>query len=161
MTTSTTSQPQAGHPVRVRASDADRNATVDLVQDAIARGLLTHDEGGERMSAAYAATYRDELPVLTADLPPAGPAPLLASGWQALWPMLVVQPRHEMRATRAAGIQSERFVVMALVALCLVALVLPDVQRAPKSDVGRGGITILGLPCGRPVAQAVLGRTEV
>jgi Domain of unknown function (DUF1707) len=139
MTTSTTSQPQAGHPVRVRASDADRNATVDLVQDAIARGLLTHDEGGERMSAAYAATYRDELPVLTADLPPAGPAPLPASGWRPLWAMLVVQLRHEVHATRAAGIRSQRFAIMAVVALCLVALVVAGIAGAFHGGPGFDG----------------------
>ena len=32
---------------------------------------LTHEEGGERMTAAWAARFREDLPVLTADLPPA------------------------------------------------------------------------------------------
>ena len=41
-------------PGRMRASDADRQQTVQQIQDAAARGLLTPDEAGERMSAAYA-----------------------------------------------------------------------------------------------------------
>ena len=38
-------------PPPLRASDADRAETVRALQDAVARGLLTHDEGSERMSA--------------------------------------------------------------------------------------------------------------
>jgi len=130
MTTSSTSEPEVIPPVRVRASDADRNATVDLLQDAMTRGLLTPDEGGERMAAAFAATYRDELPPLTADVPPAGQAPMAASGWRALWSMLAGQLGHEVQATRAAGIRSKRFVVTALLALCLVALVVLGIVGA-------------------------------
>ena len=39
----------------LRASDADRQATVTRLQDAVARGQLTHDEGSERMALAYGA----------------------------------------------------------------------------------------------------------
>lgn len=53
----------------MRASDADRHATVLTLQDAIARGLLTPAEGGERMSAAFATTHVQDLGPLTADLP--------------------------------------------------------------------------------------------
>ena len=42
---------------RVRASDADRLATVERLQDAVARGLLTPDEGSERMADAFAAVF--------------------------------------------------------------------------------------------------------
>jgi hypothetical protein len=143
MTTSATSQADATSPVRVRASDADRNVTVELLQDAITRGLLTHDEGGARMAAAFAATYRDELPPLTADLPPAAPAPRAAAGWSALGAALVAQLRHEVRATRAAGIRSKRFVITALVTLCLIALVVAGIvgalHVAPGFDGGGRG----------------------
>jgi hypothetical protein len=50
----------------MRASDMDRHTTVLVLQDAIARGLLTPDEGGERIAVAFAAVH---LPDLT---PPAG-----------------------------------------------------------------------------------------
>lgn len=56
-----------------RASDADRQLTVMVLQDAVARGLLTPEEGSVRMEAAYAATHHAQLPPLTADLPPAEP----------------------------------------------------------------------------------------
>src|SRR5436305_1876366 len=73
-------------PAPMRASDADRHATVHVLQDAVARGLLTTDEGGERMAVAYAARHLDDLPALTADLPPApeaAEAPA-APGWPPL-----------------------------------------------------------------------------
>jgi hypothetical protein len=59
---------------RLRASDADRLAAARVVQDGIARGCLGHEEGGERLAAVWASRWRDELPALTADLPPAPPA---------------------------------------------------------------------------------------
>jgi hypothetical protein len=139
MTTSTAPDPGTARPVRVRASDADRDTTVDLLQDAITRGLLTHDEGGERMAVAFAATYRDELPALTADLPPVAPPPRAASGWLTLWAMLVAQLRYEARATRAAGVRSKRFVVTALVAVCLLALVLAGIIGAFDGGPGFDG----------------------
>ena len=60
---------------RMRASDADRHATVQVLQDAMARGLLTPDEAGERMAAAFAAVHRADLEPMTADLPPRPPRP--------------------------------------------------------------------------------------
>jgi anti-sigma factor RsiW len=60
---------------RVRASDAERERVVSVLRNAISEGRLTLPEGEERMAAAYATVYRDELPGLTADLPPAEPPP--------------------------------------------------------------------------------------
>jgi anti-sigma factor RsiW len=60
---------------RVRASDAERERVVSVLRNAISEGRLTLQEGEERMAAAYATVYRDELPGLTADLPPADPPP--------------------------------------------------------------------------------------
>jgi hypothetical protein len=59
---------------RVRASDAEREQVVSVLRDAIGEGRLTMSEGEERIAAAYATTYRDELPGLTADLPQPEPA---------------------------------------------------------------------------------------
>ena len=53
----------------VRASDAEREATVTRLQTAMAEGRITVDEFGERAQAAYAATTTDELGPLLADLP--------------------------------------------------------------------------------------------
>ncbi len=52
-----------------RASDADRDATVNTLQDAVSDGRLTLDEFGERVGRALAAGSRGELAALTADLP--------------------------------------------------------------------------------------------
>jgi hypothetical protein len=61
-------------PGRIRASDTEREQVVSVLREAMSEGRLTLDEGEERIAAAYAATYRDELPAFTADLPPAEPA---------------------------------------------------------------------------------------
>jgi Domain of unknown function (DUF1707) len=126
---------------RLRASDADRTATVDLLQDAVARGLLTHDEGGERMAAALAARFRDELPPLTADLPPApAPAPAgpTARGWGVLGSTLVAQVRHDLRAAAAAGPRSRRFWATALAAVLLVGFLVTIAALAVHGMVDGG-----------------------
>jgi Domain of unknown function (DUF1707) len=109
---------------RIRASDADRTATVDVLQDAVARGLLTHDEGGERMATALAARFRDELPPLTADLPPLPAPAAAAAGWRQLGSTLVAQVRHDVQAAVAAGPRSRRFLLTALVAILLVGFLV-------------------------------------
>ena len=53
----------------MRASDDDRERTVDVLRDAFGEGLLTLDEFDERTSAAYAARTWGELRTLTEDLP--------------------------------------------------------------------------------------------
>src|ERR1700712_5152898 len=64
-------EPRQASNVALRASDADRHATALILQDAIARGLLAPPEGGDRMSAAFAAVYLRDLEPLIADLPSA------------------------------------------------------------------------------------------
>ena len=53
----------------VRASDAEREQAVALLQRSFADGRLTRDELEERAGAAYAAQTRAQLSVFTADLP--------------------------------------------------------------------------------------------
>jgi hypothetical protein len=53
----------------VRASDAEREATVTRLQTAVGEGRLDLDEFGQRASAAYAAATTAELAELLADLP--------------------------------------------------------------------------------------------
>lgn len=55
----------------VRASDAEREHTVTLLQHNFANGRLTQNELEERAGAAYAAQTRAQLSDLTADLPAA------------------------------------------------------------------------------------------
>ncbi|WP_213456855.1 DUF1707 SHOCT-like domain-containing protein [Rhizomonospora bruguierae] len=59
-------------PGRIRTSDAEREQIAQVLRAAMGEGRLTLVEGEERLAAAYAATYRDELPPLTADLPAQG-----------------------------------------------------------------------------------------
>ena len=125
MTSGTTQDQDPRTGPRLRASDAERRATVEVLQDAVARGLLTPEEGSDRMATAFAARHRDELPSLTADLPartPAVPAP--AAGWRALAAALVVQLRQEVTATLAAGVRSRRALVTAAVGLVLAAVLV-------------------------------------
>jgi hypothetical protein len=53
----------------IRASDAEREATVAHLQRAASEGRLTLDEYGDRTRRAYASTTRGELAALVADLP--------------------------------------------------------------------------------------------
>jgi uncharacterized protein DUF1707 len=91
---------------RIRASDAEREAVVSVLREAMSEGRLTLDEGEERIAAVYAATYRDELPAFTTDLPSAEPPP--ASG-----PRFERPPwRRDRRPRPAAGL----LVVLAIAA---------------------------------------------
>jgi hypothetical protein len=116
--------PQDGDP-RIRASDADRAETIEALQDATARGLLAHDESGERMGVAFAARFRDELPALTADLPPTGSPTIAATpGWRHLGSTLAGQVRHDAHAALAAGPRSRRFLLTVLVAILLLGFLV-------------------------------------
>jgi len=53
----------------VRASDAERDQVAETLQAAAADGRLSPEEAGERLAAAGAARFRDELARLIADLP--------------------------------------------------------------------------------------------
>jgi hypothetical protein len=57
------------HSTPVRASDAEREQTVALLQHGFTDGRLTQAELEERAAAAYAARTTAELSDLTADLP--------------------------------------------------------------------------------------------
>jgi hypothetical protein len=71
----------AGEPDRnpaVRASDRERDAVLQRVQQAFAEGRLDDAEFDERMRAALTARTRAELDALLADLPAATAAPASA-----------------------------------------------------------------------------------
>ena len=53
----------------VRASDAERERVAQLLQAAASEGRLSPEEAGDRLATASAATYREELLQLIADLP--------------------------------------------------------------------------------------------
>jgi hypothetical protein len=106
---------------RVRASDADREAVARTLHDAVARGLLSLDEADERVAAAYAARFTDDLPRLTADLPPPPATAPVAPGWRALMALawLQLQTLFTRSSWRGAGtaVRSRPRLAVAVVAL--------------------------------------------
>lgn len=56
---------------RLRAGDADRDATITVLREAFAEGRLTQAEFDERLDEAHSARTFAELEQLTADLPKA------------------------------------------------------------------------------------------
>jgi hypothetical protein len=60
---------EPGQYGRVRASDAEREEYAQILRAAMSEGRLSLEVGEERLGHAYAATYRDELDPLIADLP--------------------------------------------------------------------------------------------
>jgi hypothetical protein len=59
----------SGRQSGIRASDAERHEIARMIQEATAEGRLTVEEADDRIAKAFAATYRDDLPALVADLP--------------------------------------------------------------------------------------------
>ena len=114
----------------MRASDADRDATVVVLQDAVARGLLTPDEGSERMAAAFGAVYRADLPSLTADLPPAD-VRIRALGWKSLATKIcervIYFAAHATTSARARPLRAIVVLLIVLVSMCVFGLIFGHV----------------------------------
>jgi hypothetical protein len=68
------SSPAVPEPRNLRASDADRERTANVLREAAGDGRLTMDELDERLDAVYAAKTYAELEPITHDLPGAGTA---------------------------------------------------------------------------------------
>jgi hypothetical protein len=62
---------------RLRASHADREQAVEVLQNAFVQGRLTKDEFDSRVGHALASRTHGDLSALTADLPVGAPAPRL------------------------------------------------------------------------------------
>jgi hypothetical protein len=130
----------AAAPPPLRASDADRHAVVARLQDAVARGLLTPEEGSERMAAAYAARHVHDLPPLTTDLPPAPTAPRAAAGggWRELGTLAALQARSTVSGIAAGGLRSPRTVAL-LTALVVAVLLVLALGAAGLHELLDGG----------------------
>jgi hypothetical protein len=132
-------RPQQESPPRLRASDADREVVVQALLDAIARGLLTLQEGDERVAAAYTARFQDELPPLTADLPPIPSSAPVAPGWRTLAVLAWLQLRTAVgglwRGTRGVFRSRPRLAVAAVALLALLSLI----AATAGEGFGQGG----------------------
>jgi hypothetical protein len=122
---------------RMRASDADRLATVEHLQDAVARGLLTPDEGSGRMADAFAAVHLSDLDPLTEDLPPAPPE-RTAPGWRSLGTLAVEQVRASLTTAATGRLRAARVAFVLLVASFFLVLV-GALSGVALSDSGGGG----------------------
>jgi hypothetical protein len=130
---------------RLRASDADRHLVVHRLQEAIGLGLLTFDEGGERMTRAWEARHVDELPPLVADLPAQAPPAPAAPGWRSLGLLALLQLRTTLGgaagpASRAAWVRLAAVSVAALLAVgLLLGLVVGGLAGHGPDAGGLGG----------------------
>ena len=112
---------QTDAPRRLRASDAQREAVVHQLHEAVGRGLLSVEEGHERTATAYAARYVDELGPLTEDLP--HPAPV-APGWPAIASSAALQARMSLLGAPSWSAADRRRRRAVLLVGILVALLL-------------------------------------
>jgi phytoene dehydrogenase-like protein len=135
-------QPPLEPPPRTRASDADREWVVRTLHDAVARGLLTLEEGDERVAAAYTARFMDDLSRLTADLPPAPPPAPVAPGWRALALLAWLQLRTALAGISWRSVRARpRLVVAVAVAVVLAVAALGAITgRGEASQHGRRGV---------------------
>jgi hypothetical protein len=134
--TAETIPPPQESPPRLRASDADREEVVETLLDAIARGLLTLQEGDERVAAAYAARFLDELPGLTADLPPAPADAPAAPGWRALAVLAWLQLRTAVADLRRSTFIAVRFRPRLAIAVVALLALLSLVAATTGGGVG-------------------------
>ena len=121
----------------MRASDVDRLATVRVLQEAVARGLLTPDEGSERMAAAFGAVHVVELGPLTADLP-AAPGKAAPPGWRPLATMAMEQVRASLRGPATGRLSPARIAAALLIAFFVMSI-LGSITGAMFFDDGGSG----------------------
>ena len=67
--------PVPADPRQLRAADADRDRTAEMLRRAASEGRITFDELDERISRAYAAKTFADLEAVTSDLPGPGVKP--------------------------------------------------------------------------------------
>ena len=121
----------------LRASDADREATVERLRVAAMEGRLDADELEERLTAAYAARWCRELETLTRDVTPPAQraAPVRAR------PFFLAQPRRTNGLAIASLVAA--FCVWfgptgAIVAIILGHVALARISRSGGTQKGRG-----------------------
>ena len=125
----------------LRASDADREATVERLRTAAIEGRLDADELEERLSHAYAARWCSQLARLTADVTPPPPAPE---------PLVFVRPERRVNALAIAALVAGVFWVGWLGSVAAVVmghLALGQIARSAGRQQGRTP-AVVGLALG-------------
>jgi Domain of unknown function (DUF1707)/Cell wall-active antibiotics response 4TMS YvqF len=168
---------------KVRASDAEREATVERLRVAATEGRLTLGELTERTEAAYTATTRGELAPITADLP-ASSAPVRPTGredrewvvavmgdsrrqgrWRVERPLAAVAVMGDVVLDlRGAEVPRGDVDIMATAVMGDVKVYVPD-----GVDVELSGIAVMGdkkvmvreAPAGQPAPRVVVRATVV
>ena len=125
----------------LRASDADREATVERLRAAAMEGRLDSDELEERLAEAYAARRCSELSRLTADItpPPAPPEPLV-----------FVRPQRRVNLLAVGALIGGVFwwgFFGSIAAVILGHVALGQIRRSGGTQTGRTA-AIIGLACG-------------
>jgi hypothetical protein len=133
----------------LRASDADREATVERLRVAAMEGRLDADELEERLTTAYASRWCSELERLTRDVTPTPPA------WRTQRPARtapIVMARHRRMSGLAIASLIAALCVWAGPAAAIAAIVLGHIALARIWRSGgyyRGkGFALTGLTIG-------------
>ncbi len=135
----------------LRASDADREVTVERLRIAAIEGRLDADELDERLSAAYAARLCTDLERLTADVTP--PPPRAIAARRAYAP--------PTRRTNRLAVGSVLIglcwwsALASVVAIVLGHVALRQIRASGGTQSGRG-LAVLGLAMGYMVLFARL-----
>jgi len=119
----------------LRASDSDREATVERLRVAALEGRLDGDELEERLADAYAARWCSELAALTADV--TEPAALTADVTE---PLVFVRPARRVNGLAIASLVSGFFWfgwLGSLAAIILGHVALTQIARSRGSQSGR------------------------
>ena len=104
-------QPAAAGPAGLRASDADRDRTADILREALAEGRLTAEEHAERIDGVYRAKTQTELEPYVRDLPGAhqpSPAPAARTGAPPPGPLPAVPDENLVAVFSAATRKGRR-----------------------------------------------------
>jgi hypothetical protein len=153
-------------PRDLRASDADRERVIALLNEAAADGRLTLGEHAERAERAYSARTLGELAALTTDLAAASAQPIRLDTRRPVAGIFsrerrdgrwVVPERLAVTAVfgevvldlREAMLQSQRVTILATVMGGTVQLIVPDGIAVEVT-----GTTVLGRKSAQPAQRA-------
>jgi hypothetical protein len=122
------------HP-ELRASDAERTASIERLREARVEGRLTLDEFTERADLALSARTRSDLEVVTRDLPVIADTAPIRSRRRTRWVIAVIGEVVRNRRWRPGR---------RLVAICTIGELTLDLRQAEIVD---NEITIFALLC--------------